>query len=248
MTDPKDISYPEKSDARGSAKKYHKRRAYYFGRHNTPESYSLFAIWKQRLIETGEAPPVSEVKEILGRQEAAAEQSDEFQQQLERRARELDRRAVQIERQAEALERQSEALRMERNELEAREQQLLQRISRVEPAATAKAAPATAIWATAVCLLLASILWIGSSPPAPTVDGLPLTESETNQIRGARMHATTLESIKSNPDRHRALEARRERLKKLGAKEWQQETSAKPLSASDSASHLELSRRLAGGQ
>lgn len=67
MSDPRDISYPPKPDARGSAKRYHNRRAYYFGRHNSPDSYTLFAAWKERLVETGEAPNVQDIREQLAR-------------------------------------------------------------------------------------------------------------------------------------------------------------------------------------
>jgi hypothetical protein len=56
-----DLSYPDKPDANGYAKKYYKRRAFYFGAHNSPESFVLFGEWKRRLVESG---VVSEVKTI----------------------------------------------------------------------------------------------------------------------------------------------------------------------------------------
>lgn len=62
-----ELTYPESPDAKGSAKRYFRRRAYYFGQHNTPESLILFATWKQRLIETGEPPEVRDVRQELNR-------------------------------------------------------------------------------------------------------------------------------------------------------------------------------------
>ncbi|MEM1070814.1 MAG: hypothetical protein AAGI63_18055 [Planctomycetota bacterium] len=62
MSDAADLCYPPKADANGTAKKYYRRRAYYFGRHNTPESLILFGEWKRRLIETGEPPEVKTVR------------------------------------------------------------------------------------------------------------------------------------------------------------------------------------------
>jgi hypothetical protein len=56
-----DLSYPEKPDSNGYAKKYYKRRAFYFGAHNSPESFVLFGEWKRRLVESG---VVAEVKSI----------------------------------------------------------------------------------------------------------------------------------------------------------------------------------------
>lgn len=62
MSDAADLCYPPKADANGTAKKYYRRRAYYFGRHNTPESFILFGEWKRRLVETGEPPEVKTVR------------------------------------------------------------------------------------------------------------------------------------------------------------------------------------------
>ena len=62
MSDAADLCYPPKADANGTAKKYYRRRAYYFGRHNTPESFILFGEWKKRLVETGEPPEVKTVR------------------------------------------------------------------------------------------------------------------------------------------------------------------------------------------
>ncbi len=62
MSEAADLCYPPKPDANGTAKKYYRRRAYYFGRHNSPESLILFGEWKRRLIETGEPPEVKTVR------------------------------------------------------------------------------------------------------------------------------------------------------------------------------------------
>ena len=66
--DPMDLSYPEKPDANGYAKKYYKRRAFYFGAHNSPESFLLFGEWKRRLVETGVAPEVKTIRKDLAQQ------------------------------------------------------------------------------------------------------------------------------------------------------------------------------------
>jgi len=65
MSEVTELCYPEAPDPNGSAKKYYKRRAYYFGRHNTPESLFLFAEWKRRLIETGTPPEVRTIRADL---------------------------------------------------------------------------------------------------------------------------------------------------------------------------------------
>ena len=62
MSETADLCYPPKADANGTAKKYYRRRAYYFGRHSSPESFILFGEWKRRLVETGEPPEVKEVR------------------------------------------------------------------------------------------------------------------------------------------------------------------------------------------
>ena len=63
--DATDLTYPEKPDNDGRARRYYKRRAYYFGQHNSPESFLLFGEWKRRLIESGEAPEVKEIRRDL---------------------------------------------------------------------------------------------------------------------------------------------------------------------------------------
>lgn len=60
-----DLTYPEKPDNDGRARRYYKRRAYYFGQHNSPESFLLFGEWKRRLMESGEAPEVKEIRRDL---------------------------------------------------------------------------------------------------------------------------------------------------------------------------------------
>ena len=67
-SEPKDLTYPEKPDSNGYAKKYFKRRAYYFGAHNSPESFMLFGEWKRRLVETGSAPEVKKLRKELAQQ------------------------------------------------------------------------------------------------------------------------------------------------------------------------------------
>lgn len=63
--DPADLSYPDKPDNNGYAKKYYRRKAFYFGAHNTPESLLLFGEWKRQLCETGAAPEVKQVRKDL---------------------------------------------------------------------------------------------------------------------------------------------------------------------------------------
>ena len=65
VSDAVDLSYPEKPDANGYAKRYFKRRAFYFGAHNTPESFLLFGEWKRQLIETGKAPEVKQIRKDM---------------------------------------------------------------------------------------------------------------------------------------------------------------------------------------
>ena len=63
-----ELAYPDKPDANGYAKKYYKRRAFYFGPHNSPESFLLFGEWKRRLIASGEPPEVKQVRKELAHQ------------------------------------------------------------------------------------------------------------------------------------------------------------------------------------
>ena len=66
--DPLELAYPDKPDANGYAKKYFKRRAFYFGAHNSPESFVLFGEWKRRLVETGVAADVKTIRKELAQQ------------------------------------------------------------------------------------------------------------------------------------------------------------------------------------
>ena len=66
--EPSDLLYPSKPDANGYAKKYFKRRAFYFGAFNSPESYVLFGEWKRRLIESGVATEVKVIRKDLAEQ------------------------------------------------------------------------------------------------------------------------------------------------------------------------------------
>ena len=59
------LSYPPKDDKKGSARVNWKRRWYYFGKHNTPESFQLFVEWRRRLIETGEPPETKLLRKDL---------------------------------------------------------------------------------------------------------------------------------------------------------------------------------------
>ncbi len=59
------IAYPAKPDNKGSARVVWRRRSYYFGKFNSPESFSLFGEWKRRLVETGDAPEVKIVRHDL---------------------------------------------------------------------------------------------------------------------------------------------------------------------------------------
>lgn len=65
QSEPTELDYPSKPDANGYAKKYYKRRAFYFGPHNSPESYLLFGEWKRRLVETGVATEVKTIRKDL---------------------------------------------------------------------------------------------------------------------------------------------------------------------------------------
>ena len=60
-----DVTYPDKADTNGYAKRYYRRKAYYFGAHNTPDSFTLFGEWKRQLIETGTPPEVKQVRRDL---------------------------------------------------------------------------------------------------------------------------------------------------------------------------------------
>ena len=66
--DPLELAYPDKPDANGYAKTYFKRRAFYFGAHNSPESFVLFGEWKRRLVETGVAADVKTIRKELAQQ------------------------------------------------------------------------------------------------------------------------------------------------------------------------------------
>ena len=63
--EPEELSYPDKADANGYAKKYYKRRAFYFGVYNSPESFQLFGEWKRQLLESGNAPEVKAVRKDI---------------------------------------------------------------------------------------------------------------------------------------------------------------------------------------
>lgn len=63
--EPEELSYPDKADANGYAKKYYKRRAFYFGVYNSPESFQLFGEWKRQLLESGSAPEVKAVRKDI---------------------------------------------------------------------------------------------------------------------------------------------------------------------------------------
>ncbi len=63
--EPEELSYPDKADANGYAKKYYKRRAFYFGVYNSPESFQLFGEWKRQLLESGDAPEVKAVRKDI---------------------------------------------------------------------------------------------------------------------------------------------------------------------------------------
>lgn len=66
-----EITYPDCPDAKGYAKRYYKRRAFYFGQHNSAESLILFGTWKKILLETGEAPEVRDVKKMVTEPDSA---------------------------------------------------------------------------------------------------------------------------------------------------------------------------------
>jgi hypothetical protein len=68
VSDPSELTYPDKPDANGYAKKYFKRRAFYFGAHNSPESFLLFGEWKRRLVENGEPAEVKQIRKELAHQ------------------------------------------------------------------------------------------------------------------------------------------------------------------------------------
>ena len=72
-----DLSYPTKPDNKGYAKKWYAQRFYYFGLHNTAESFVLFGEWRKRLIETGEPPSVKELKAELRTSHPAGDEPSE---------------------------------------------------------------------------------------------------------------------------------------------------------------------------
>jgi len=66
MSDFEGINYPQAPDkATGRARVWLDGKDYYFGKHNTPESYQLFGIWKADLIKTGRPAPVRDVRAHL---------------------------------------------------------------------------------------------------------------------------------------------------------------------------------------
>lgn len=58
------VNYPSAPDARGSARVNYLRRPYYLGPHDSPLSYVMFGLWKQRLEETGEPPTSKEIRPL----------------------------------------------------------------------------------------------------------------------------------------------------------------------------------------
>ncbi|MFK8114548.1 MAG: hypothetical protein AB8B91_20270 [Rubripirellula sp.] len=59
------LTYPPKDDGKGSARINWQRRGYYFGKHNTSESFQLFCEWRSRLIETGDPTEVRIIRRDL---------------------------------------------------------------------------------------------------------------------------------------------------------------------------------------
>ncbi len=64
---PHEVRYPTAADARGSTRINHLRRPYYLGPFESPQSYIMFGLWKQRLLETGEAPETKDLRPIVER-------------------------------------------------------------------------------------------------------------------------------------------------------------------------------------
>ncbi|MEM8668714.1 MAG: hypothetical protein AAGG48_14435 [Planctomycetota bacterium] len=62
-----EVSYPRKADSKGAARVYFDRRAFYFGRFNTPASYELFSVWQEMLNSKGEPPDMKEVRDHISK-------------------------------------------------------------------------------------------------------------------------------------------------------------------------------------
>ena len=60
-----DLGYPTSADSRGSARVYHMRRPYYLGPYESPQSYVMFGLWKQRLLETNEPCETKDLRPIV---------------------------------------------------------------------------------------------------------------------------------------------------------------------------------------
>jgi hypothetical protein len=72
-----ELQYPSTADARGSTRVNHLRRPYYFGPHDTPQSYVMFGLWKHLLLTEGEAAETKDLRplvdEFLGKKPSPAE-------------------------------------------------------------------------------------------------------------------------------------------------------------------------------
>ncbi len=58
-------SYPTSPDTRGSTRVRTTKKHYYFGPHDTPESYVLFGLWKHRLEIDGKAPEAKTLRPLV---------------------------------------------------------------------------------------------------------------------------------------------------------------------------------------
>ncbi|HBE70019.1 MAG TPA: hypothetical protein DDW52_17880 [Planctomycetaceae bacterium] len=57
------LQYPPAPDSRGSARVVLDRKTYYFGRHNSPESYAMFGAWLAHYERTGTTYKPSVIRE-----------------------------------------------------------------------------------------------------------------------------------------------------------------------------------------
>ncbi|MEZ6137898.1 MAG: hypothetical protein R3C53_23670 [Pirellulaceae bacterium] len=62
---PHEVQYPTAADARGSSRINIGRRQYYLGPYDSPQSYVMFGLWKQRLLTSGEVPDTKDLRPLV---------------------------------------------------------------------------------------------------------------------------------------------------------------------------------------
>ncbi len=154
------LTYPAKPDGKGSARVNWLRHPYYFGKHNTLESFMLFGEWRRHLIETGEALEVKVIRRELAYQREEINHGDWGEKELPETS-------------------------FQRRETDPPSQSGVQ----------------LALIAGGVVALFALAFAIGkfySTPSVPMVDGVALTQDETDFIRGFRSHAKHFQEIRQD--------------------------------------------------